>query len=291
MTDEGRLARIALFTLAGAALLVTVIILFGAHLWAPRDRYYIDVEGTVYGLERGGDVYYEGVPIGNVGSIDIDHVQLGRVRVGISIDRDTPVRANTRAYFLYAGVTGVKEIDLRDGSGDSSAVPPGSTIAVGASELDIVEQKLASLADTATHTFANADRVTANLAALTDRDQLGSVLATAGSAVDDLAATARDLRSTLAENRAHLTSAMASLDHAATRAEQVMTGPVDGIARRADAVLGRLDDVVRINAGELHTAIVQLGQAGRAFGELGHQLQQSPSQLLFSRPSTRRRLP
>jgi phospholipid/cholesterol/gamma-HCH transport system substrate-binding protein len=291
MTNETRLARIALFTLAGAALVVGVIVMFGAHLWAPRDRYYIDVAGTVYGLERGGDVYYEGVPIGNVASIDIDHVELGRVRVGISIDRDTPVRADTRAFFLYAGVTGVKEIDLRDGSGDTALVAPGSTIGVGASELDVVEQKLASLTDSAERAFANADRVTANLAALTDHDQLGALVAHAGSAVDDLAAAAHELRSTVAENRGRVAAAITELDRASTRAAQLLAGPVDGVAHRADDVLARLDDVVRVNAGELHAAIVELGQAGRAFGELGRQLQASPSQLLFSRPSPRRRLP
>jgi phospholipid/cholesterol/gamma-HCH transport system substrate-binding protein len=291
VTSGTRLARIAMFTLLGTGLVLLVVIMFGARLWHERDRYYIDVDGTVYGLERGGDVYYEGVPIGNIASIDIDRAQLGRVRVGILVSRGTPIRSDTRAYFLYAGVTGVKEIDLRGGSSAAPEVPVGGTIGIGESELDIIERQVASIAGHAERAFDNAERLTANLAAVTDRNQLGAAVASARDAADEFAAAAHALRSTIGDNRAQVSETIDALDRAAQHAAELLAGPADAVARRADDVVARLDTVVRTNADQLHTAISELGQAGRAVDELARQLRDSPSQLLFSRPPSRRRLP
>ena len=262
-----RSARIALFTLIGIGLIAAVVIVFGASTWHERDRYEVDFDDTVYGLERGGDVYCAGVRVGNVASIDIDHEQLGRVRVGIVVDRGTPIRGDTLAYLIYAGVTGIKEIDLRGGTTTAPPLPPGHVIAVGRSELDDLESKAKVITDRAVDLLDHADKVASNLADVTDPRRLGAIVGDARKAMTDLAAASANIRAAVAEDRS------AARDAAA----------------HANDLLARLDDLARTSSGPLRDALGELARASRSIAELAREVRESPSRLLFSRPPANRR--
>lgn len=291
MTDRSRPARIAVFAVVAAAVLVAVLVVFGAQRWHRSERYTIDFDGTVYGLERGGDVYFEGVRSGHVASIDVDREHLGRVRVGIVVDRGTPIRADAKAFLLWAGVTGVKEIDIRGGTAAAPPLATGQPIAVGESDLDQLEEEAKVIGARSQHLLDRADRVVTALAELTDRGDLRALADGARRTIDDVAATSRTMRATVEENRARIRATVTELDQAATQASRLIAGPASVTAARADDLVARLDDVVRTTAGQLHSAIGELQRASRRFGDLARDLRESPSRLLFSRPPPRRRSP
>ncbi|HUJ59142.1 MAG TPA: MlaD family protein [Kofleriaceae bacterium] len=274
MNDGAHKVRVALFALVGLGLVVLLAIGFGARAWHPRDRYQIEFDDTVYGLEPGGDVYFEGVRVGSVKAMAISHAHVGRVAVRIEIDRGTPIQQDTHAYLLYAGVTGVKEIDLRAGAAGSPALAPGGTIPVGQTSLDKVEDIATELGDRTRTTFDKLDHLVDNLTALTDRGELGQLVARGRDAADQLARAARELRAMIADNRSELHGSLASFDRVTVSAADLVT---------------RLDGVVRGNAGQLSAALAELREAARSFGALARELRDRPSLLLFSRPQPGRR--
>ena len=85
------------------------------------DTYLLIFEGAVTGLNTGSSVNYEGVPIGQVRSIQLDADDPGRVRVEIEVDSETPVRSDTAATLEIAGLTGGRYIQL---SGGTATAPP-----------------------------------------------------------------------------------------------------------------------------------------------------------------------
>src|SRR5215510_6822547 len=112
-TTKQQKIRIGLFSVAAGALLAVVLVGFaGVHFWRARDRYYVEFDSTVYGLEKGADVYLSGIRIGKVGGIGLAPHDIRRVRVAIDINEGTPVRTDTCAVLQFAGITGLKVIDL-----------------------------------------------------------------------------------------------------------------------------------------------------------------------------------
>jgi hypothetical protein len=65
----------------------------------------------------------------------------------------------------------------------------------------------------------------------------------------------------------------------------------DRTAEHIDALVGDVRTAMRVNAGELRTAVRNLRIASQSFKELGRELRDSPSRLLVSRPPKGRKLP
>ena len=293
MTTRGQRVRSGIFVAIGAALLLIVIVVFGAvRLWRGSDRYVIYFDDTVYGLEDGGAVYFEGVRVGSVDELTITKPgEPGRVRAEIEIDSGTPIRADTQAYLLYAGITGVKEIDLRGGSPAEPLLAHGGTIPVGKTELDKLTDRLTDMTEVASELLASASRTAANLAKLTEPEATAEIIANTRRAAANLATASDSLRLMVAENREALRGALTSIDHAAKNASDLLNGKLTSFAARADDLAQHLDRLVRGSSGQLRSTISDLAQASRSFKDLVRDLRQSPSRLLFSRPPPERRLP
>lgn len=263
MTTPAQRVRIGLFTLVGVVLAAIVVVVFGElALPSARAHYYVEFDRTVYGLEKGADVYLLGVRVGNVGEIAIAPSNIGHVRVEIDVAASAPIRTDTRAVLLYAGITGLMEIDLRGGSPEAPPLPHGGTIPVGESELDKIASMFTDLGGDARQLLANANRVAENLTMLTGQAQLGATMAQVRGAAASLAGAGAELQGAITENRAALRGSFAAMRHAATT---------------LDAGLGPV--------------LADLHRAFRSLDELVRELRSSPSRLLFSRPRPDRKLP
>jgi phospholipid/cholesterol/gamma-HCH transport system substrate-binding protein len=293
MTTRAQRVRSGIFVAIGAALLLIVVVIFGAvRLVRGSDRYVIYFDDTVYGLENGGAVYFEGVRVGSVDELAIAQPgEPGRVRAEIEIDRGTPIHTDTRAFLLYAGITGVKEIDLRGGSPAEPVLARGGTIPVGKTELDKLTDRLAGMTDQASELLASASRIAANLAKITEPEATQEVMTNTRRAAANLAAASDSLNAMVRENRAALHDTLTSLDHAAKNASDLLGGKLTSFATRADDLAQHLDQLVRGSSGQLRSTISDLAQASRSFKDLVRDLRQSPSRLLFSRPPPERKLP
>lgn len=74
--------------------------------------YRIHFAESVSGLSIGDPVKYLGVPIGTVKALAIDKDDPSRVEVDVSLQKDTPIKTDTKATLKLKGITGVFFIEF-----------------------------------------------------------------------------------------------------------------------------------------------------------------------------------
>lgn len=109
--------------IVGIFVSLAIIAFVGASLWLTGNRgteptvhYSMYFEKDVSGLMLGGPVFYLGVNVGSVTSMDIVPGNPMRVRVDVEVLKSAPINAGTYASLAFQGITGVAVVKL-------SAVP------------------------------------------------------------------------------------------------------------------------------------------------------------------------
>jgi ABC-type transporter Mla subunit MlaD len=274
-TTKQQKIRVGLFALVAGALFAFVLVAFaGVHFWRTRDRYYVEFDSTVYGLERGADVFLNGIRIGKVGDLGIAPHDIGKVRVAIDVNEHVPIRTDTRAVLQFAGITGLKVIDLRGGTQAAPPLPEGATIPVGETIFDRLEDSGVQIVDQsrqlvehANEIVAKADALVGNLSAATDPQAITDVVEQTKRTATNLARASASLEALVDENRAGLRASIAAIEATARRAATLVDG------------------------NQVRAAVSDLRQASRSFKELAREVRQRPSRLLYSAPPRERKLP
>jgi phospholipid/cholesterol/gamma-HCH transport system substrate-binding protein len=272
-TTKEQKVRLGIFAVASGVLFAIVLVVFaGMAFWQARDRYFIEFDSTVYGLEEGADVFLNGVRVGSVSEIAIADVS--KVRVAIDIDEDTPIRTDTRAVLQFAGITGLKIVDLRGGSAKAAELAPGDTIPVGETVFDQIEERgmvmldqTNKLLERANAIAAKTDEIIGSLAEVTETANLDEIAAQTRATARNLARASASLRELVDENREGLSATIATIEEAARRASEL------------------------VDSNQVRGAIADLRQASRSFKELAREVRQRPSRLLYSPAAPERKLP
>lgn len=308
MTTRSKKAKVGLFVIVTGVLFAIMLFVFGGlRLWGHREHYEINFDGSVMGLEKGAQVYLNGIRVGSVDSIGVAEADLKKVRIGIVIDADTPVKEDTRAVLQMAGITGLKVIDLRDGTLGSPRLPSGSTIAQGVTTLDKLEKAAATLADQSTKLVERANKVVDNLETLTD--PMSEIAGNSRVASKHLAQASAGLDSMISENREGLRATIASVGATASSAQGMInenrvalretlasvkataTGAQSLMDEQVTQLVTEIKTMVRDNGGSLRAALADLRVASRSFKEMSREVRQKPSRLLFSGEARDRKLP
>lgn len=87
--------------------------------------YHIIFDEAVSGLSLGGDVRYNGIPVGTVTAIEIAPNDPSRVRVRVEIGGNLQIRDDTVAKLELQGITGVSYVQLSGGSIQAPLLKPG----------------------------------------------------------------------------------------------------------------------------------------------------------------------
>lgn len=106
--------------------LVSLLLMLGLILfvvWLARlqfvqeyDVYDVDFSGPVRGLTSGGEVYFNGIRVGEVTKLSLDENNPNRVMARIRISSDAPVRVDSTAALEPLGITGVNYIQITAGT-------------------------------------------------------------------------------------------------------------------------------------------------------------------------------
>ncbi len=128
METRANYALIGAFTLAVVAAAFMFVYWFsGQDRAGGRLGYRIVFQGSVTGMSRGSPVTFNGIRIGEVVDIALSPDDPRKVVARVDIDRNVPVRADTRARLEYQGLTGVAQVALVGGeAGAPPLVAPAS---------------------------------------------------------------------------------------------------------------------------------------------------------------------
>jgi len=119
MEIHARYIQMGAFTVAViAAGFAFVYWLNAAGGMGQRKPFVVVFDTPVSGLLRGSAVLFNGVRVGEVRRLSLDAAAPTRVRVDVSIEASTPVRADTAAGLDFQGITGAPAIALVAGSAD-----------------------------------------------------------------------------------------------------------------------------------------------------------------------------
>ena len=286
MSSKSQKIKVGLFVAVTGLLLAIVLVTFaGMKFWEGRERYHIVFSKSVMGLEKGARVYLNGVKVGSVADIGPAKDDLRNVDVTIEVKEGTPIRANTEAMLQLAGITGLKVIDLRNGTLDAPIVPEGSRIAEGETTIDKLQANAETLANQAAELMTRANKIVGQL------EGMDEVVASAKMTADNLAQASGQLKEMVGENRKTLKNSLIAIEQTAKSASTLLDGHMSQLVANADSLVSDVKGVVHRNDTALRTAVFDLKQASRTFKELAREVRQRPSRLLFSEPTSERKLP
>lgn len=292
--------RVGLFAAAAITLVVIVLATFaGVNLFSHKNHFKIVFEDTVYGLEKGSLVYFNGIKVGSVSDIAIDPGDLKKIVVEIKVGDDAPVHTDTGAELTMSGITGLKVVDLRGGTPTKPLLEDGGTIPVKPGMLDKLSKtaeslvdrtdelmaKVSKLVDKSTKVAENLDQSTAALTGLIteNKDALHHTITTIDSTVNNLGGQVNEL---VASAKTVMTSANTVMTTANTTITDVH-GFVDG----ANSLVGDVGRIIKTNENQLAGTMADLRQASRSFKDLARELRDKPSRVIFSASGSDRKLP
>ena len=280
------------FVLALGTLLVAgVLWLAAGGAWQTQYDTYLAVEDeSVAGLNLDAPVKYNGVSVGKVQSIHLDHTNPQRVNLLFAIERGTPIKEDTIAVLKTQGLTGIAYVELNGGT----AVSPLLQTQPGARypQIRTSPSLAARLENVLSSVLAKLDSTSTNLNAMLSEENQASVR----SALADMAVVAR----TVAARKDSIDATLKNTAHASAKVAAVM----DRVGRSADAVekmglsvaatsesAGKTVDTVGVGLQhmsaetlpELERLLAELSALSASLKTLSEQTRRDPHGLIFGR--------
>ncbi|PTW58713.1 phospholipid/cholesterol/gamma-HCH transport system substrate-binding protein [Breoghania corrubedonensis] len=224
--------------------------------------------GAVTGLEVGGQVFFNGIRVGEVTNLTFAEDDPTRVVAVTAIRPNTPLRADTKASLGFSGLTGVAYVELVGGSADK----PSLLETEQNPELIAERSGFQDLMQGARDVLSKADQSLSTINGLIE-DNRPAV----GKAVDNIT----KFTDALAANSDGVGGFMASLSDA-TKAFTSLSGKLQGLVDRADTLITAVDpdkvskfvDNMTNASGKLDNALDQVDQVAAGARKVTDELSQ-----------------
>lgn len=264
MEDRAKYVLIGLFTFA------VIAAAFGFVYWLHNTSgtketaaYRIIFDGSVSGLRVGGPVMFNGIRVGQVTDMGLTD-DPSQVAATIAVNKDTPVRADTRVGLEYAGLTGIASVSLTGNNSKAAALvakngqlPTLKADSNAGGDMSTAVRATLAKADAVItenqeslrNTIKNLETFTAALARNGDKiDKLVDNSTEAMSSVNELAVSLKKDTSTLAANldkrTAEITEGINTLTGTATKHIDIVGNDVHRTVIHIDKVAGNIDKAI-----------------------------------------------
>jgi phospholipid/cholesterol/gamma-HCH transport system substrate-binding protein len=224
--------RNAHYALVGLVSLILFLGLIVFVVWLARLQfnnqytvYDVDFKGPVRGLTSGGEVFFNGIKVGDVTKLSLDKQDPNRVVARIRTTADAPVRVDSTASLEPQGITGVSYLQITAGTVSKpllkDVTPPGA-IPVIHSQESALEGLLQGGGDVLTRTVQTLDRVNKVLS----DDNIANFSATLANLKADTAmiASQRAMLSDLDTTIKSIQDASDKIAKLSTDSDQLVTG-------------------------------------------------------------------
>lgn len=235
----------------GAVLIAGVLWLASGGAWQKKYDFYLAIEDeSVAGLNLNAPVKYNGVDVGKVRVISLDHVNPNRVNLLFAIEQGTPIKEDTIAVLKTQGLTGIAYVEL---SGGATSSPP--LRATPGSEYPVIQTKpslSARLENILTNVLTKLDSTSNNINAILSVENQTAFK----NALADIATVARTVAARKETIDSGIRNAGRTLENSAQVTAQ-MGAVVDRIGSSADAVAKMGHEVARtsVSAGKAVDAV------------------------------------
>ena len=284
------------FTMAGIFVLVLTFILIAGVLWlgagGPKREHKLYVTymtESVYGLSKDSAVTYRGVDVGRVREIELDPLNMERVRLLLEIRADTPIEEDTIATMETQVLTGLGHIYLEgeEGTAPLLKAKPGEPLPVIKSQVSVRGRWEKSVSNMLVNLNENSERINR----LLDDQYLEEVY-------EELRVTLKNSREVSDRLRRILEQIdqdmMARLPGLVEQLE-VSAISVEDMAEQITTTSVALEEVVRSSGGDIETftgqalpeasaLVVELRQAAENLRRFSEELEQHPEILLRGAP-------
>ena len=293
------------FALVGAFVLVLGAVLVAGVLWLAAggawqkkyDTYLAIEDESVAGLNLDAPVKYNGVDVGKVQAIRLDHTNPQRVNLLFAIERGTPIKEDTIAVLKTQGLTGIAYVELNGGTAASPAliIRPGAHYP----QIRTSPSLAARLENVLTSVLSKLDSTSTNINAMLSAENQVALR----SALADIAVTARTIAERKGSIDSSLVDAATSLKNTA-KASARIDAVMDRVGRGADAVqkmgnsvsatsesAGKTVDAVGVDMKristetlpELERLLAELTSLSKSLKALTDQTRRDPRGLIFGR--------
>jgi phospholipid/cholesterol/gamma-HCH transport system substrate-binding protein len=232
----------AFVLILGAVLIIGVLWLASGGAWQKKYDLYLAIEDeSVAGLNLNAPVKYNGVDVGKVRVISLDHVNPNRVNLLLAIEQGTPIKEDTIAVLKTQGLTGIAYVELSGGAMDS---PPLGAIA--GNEYPVIHTKpslSARLENILTNVLTKLDSTSNHINAILSVENQAAFK----NALADIATVARTIAARKDTIDTGIRNAGRTLENSAQVTAQ-MGAVVDRIGRSADAVAKMGNEVAKTSA-------------------------------------------
>lgn len=288
---------IGLFTVLGIGAALMFMLWLGS---SGHDRehaqYDIVFQEAVTGLSRGSTVEFNGIRIGDVANLRLDPQDPRRVLARVRVERTAPVRTDTRALLVPAGITGLSFIRLSSGS------DPNSMLLLPDDDADSIPVIVASpspmsrlMAD-GEDVMTNVNQVLIRVTELFSQENV--------ERLDATLANLQEFTSVLAERRDDLSAAIDATSNLLQTTErlvdvelrQTLADTRESVAS-LERTMSSIESVVSDNRGNLDSGLRGLADIGPAMSELRgtmaslrtitRELEENPRDYLIGRQPSR----
>lgn len=147
MATKNQKVKVGIFLTSTLAMLVAGLAVVAGYRGGSEETYTVIFEESVLGLSKGGQVVYEGVPIGRVDDIRIGDRQRAVVKIVIDTERITLYKGVKAKLEIYSLATGQMIVALAGGDPEkgphprAQAIPTAPSIyaALGTEASDLIE--------------------------------------------------------------------------------------------------------------------------------------------------------
>lgn len=286
---------IGLFTVLGiGAALLFVLWLGKSGTDRQHAQYDIVFQEAVTGLSRGSTVEFNGIRVGDVASLRLDPSDPRRVLARVRVERDAPVRSDTRALLVPAGITGLSFIRLSSGDDPTSTLllDDDDSVPIIVAQPSPMSRLMAEGEDVMT----NVNQIVIRVTELFSEENVARLDATLHNL--------QEFTGVLAERRDDISAAIDATSSLLQTTDQLVDVELRGAltdARKSVATLERtmssIEGVVSDNRGNLDTGLRGLADVGPAMAELRatmaslraitRELEENPRDYLIGRQPTR----
>ena len=317
----------ASYLLIGVMTLVAITAIFMFVFWTLKgelDRsfgyYDITFEDSVAGLTTGGNVQFQGIPVGNVTNIRVDEDDPTKVRVTVRIQvrDDFAIRSSSEATLQSQGITGVSFVQIVGGGLEGAPLPIVSNadldrypeITSRRSYIQALFESAPEMVDQARQTLQAIQDVLSPenrellTGILSDARTVSSTVANRNAEIDSSIVSFSEFATSLGDASQMLDSMSADVAEIASTANELLNedlreaiGSVDNAADAFALLATDADNMLRQNEDAIftftHQGLSQIGflvvearQLISTLDRVGQRLESDPSGFLFGGGAT-----